>query len=51
MLAVSQGSTLEINVLVMNLQKLIGLLFVIFAFWLQPLLSNKQGERPEFTIL
>jgi hypothetical protein len=38
-------------VLVMNLQKLRELLFVIFAYWLQLLLSNEQGERQRFAIL
>jgi hypothetical protein len=50
-LAVTQGSTIAINVLVMNLQKLLELLFVLFAHWLQLLLSNEQGERPRFAIL
>ena len=50
-LAVTQGSTIAINVLVLNLQKLLELLFVLFAYWLQLLLSNEQGERPGFTIL
>jgi hypothetical protein len=50
-LAVTQGSTIAINVLVMNLQKLLELLFVLFSHWLQLLLSNKQGERPRFAIL
>jgi hypothetical protein len=38
-------------VLVLNLQKLLELLFVLFAYWLQLLLSNEQGERPGLTIL
>lgn len=50
-LAVTQGSTIAINVLVMNLQKLLELLFVLFSHWLQLLLSNEQGERPRFPIL
>jgi len=50
-LAVTQGSTIAINVLVMNLQKLLELLFVLFAYWLQLLLSNEPGERPGFAIL
>jgi IS5 family transposase len=50
-LAVTQGSTIAINVLVMNLQKLLELLFVLFSHWLQLLLSNEQGERPRFAIL
>jgi hypothetical protein len=50
-LAVTQGSTIAINVLVMNLQKLLELLFVLFSHWLQLLLSNEQGERSRFAIL
>jgi hypothetical protein len=50
-LAVTQGSTIAINVLVMNLQKLLELLFVLFAYWLQLLLSNEPGGRPGFVIL
>ena len=50
-LTVTQGSTIAINVLVMNLQKLLELLFVLFAYWLQLLLSNEPGERPGLAIL
>jgi hypothetical protein len=50
-LAVTQGSTIAMNVLVMNLEKLLELFFVIFAYWLQLLLGNEQGERPRFAIL
>jgi len=48
---VTQVSTIAINALVLNLQKLLVLLFVRFAYWLQLLLSNEQGERLELTIL
>jgi hypothetical protein len=44
-LAVTQGSTIAINVLVMNLQKLLELLFVLFAYWLQYLLGDGAGKR------
>lgn len=50
-LAVTQGSTIAINVLVMNLQKLLELLFVVFAYWLQLLLSKELGEKPRFAIV
>jgi transposase-like protein len=50
-LAVTQASTIAINVLVLNLQKLLEIPFVLIAYWLQPLLSNEQGERLWFTIL
>ena len=50
-LAVTQGSTIAMNVLVMNLQKLLELLFVIFVDWLQLLLSNEPVKRPGFAIL
>jgi len=48
---VTQGSTIAINVLVMNLQKLLELLFVLFAYWLQLLLSNEPRKGPGFAIL
>jgi len=44
-LAVTQGSTIAINVLVMNLQKLLALLFMLFAYWLQYLLGDGAGKR------
>ena len=50
-LAVTQGSTIAINVLVMNLQKLLELLFVLFAYWHQLLLSNEPRKEPGFAIL
>ena len=34
-LALTQGSTIAINILVMNLEKLLALLFVLFTCWLQ----------------
>jgi hypothetical protein len=40
----TQGSTIAINVLVMNLQKLLELLFVLFAYWLQYLLDDGAGK-------
>jgi hypothetical protein len=43
-LAVTQGSTIALNVLVMNLEKLLVLLFVLFASWLQFLLCNQPGK-------
>jgi hypothetical protein len=43
-LAVTQGSTIAINVLVMNLQKLLELLFVLFAYWLQYLFVDGAGK-------
>ncbi len=44
-LAVNQSSTIAINVLVMNLQKLLELLFKLFAYWLQYLLGDGAGKR------
>jgi IS5 family transposase len=44
-LAVTQGSTIAINVLVMNLQKLLELLFMLFAYWLQYLLGDGECKR------
>ena len=39
-LPATQGSTIALNILVMNLEKLLELLFVLFACWLELLLSN-----------
>ena len=50
-LSVTQGSTIAINVLVMNLQKLLELLFVLFAYWLQLLLSNEPVLSPRISRL
>ena len=43
-LAVTQGSTIAMNLLVMNLEKLLELLFVLFAHWLQLLLASRVGK-------
>jgi hypothetical protein len=48
---VTQGSTIAINVLAMNLQKLLELLFVLFAHWLQHLLDDGAGKRLQTTRL
>ena len=50
-LAVTQGSTIAINVLVMNLQKLLELLCVLFTYCLRLLLLNHAGEGPKFSFL
>jgi transposase len=50
-LSVTQGSTIAINVLVMNLQKLLEVLFVLFAYWLQLLLSNVRVTSPRISRL
>jgi hypothetical protein len=50
-LAVTQGSTIALNVLVMNLEKLLELLFVLFAYWIQLLLSNQPGKSSLFARL
>ena len=39
-LPATQGSTIALNILVMNLEKLLELLFVLFDCWLAILLSN-----------
>jgi hypothetical protein len=46
-LLATQGSTIAINVLVMNLQKLLELLFVLFAYWLQLLIDEEAGKKPQ----
>ena len=43
-LSATQGSTIALNVLVMNLEKLLELLFVIFAALLRPLLVHGNGQ-------
>ena len=43
-LAITQGSTIALNVLVMNLEKLLELLFVFFTVLLRLLLSTEGGR-------
>jgi IS5 family transposase len=43
-LAVTKGATIALNVLVMNLEKLLELLFVLFATFLRLLLVNESGQ-------
>jgi hypothetical protein len=43
-LAVTQGSTIALNVLVMKLEKLLELLFVLFSALLRLLLVNEGGR-------
>jgi len=46
-LATTLGSAIALNVLVMNLEKLLELLFVLFAFLLQLLISDDAIRRAE----
>ncbi len=39
------------NVLVMNLEKLLELLFVLIAYWLQLLLSNQPPKGSRFVCM
>jgi hypothetical protein len=50
-LPATQGSTIALNVLVMNLEKLLELLFVFFAYWFQLLLGNEPGKGSRFVHL
>jgi IS5 family transposase len=50
-LTATQGSTIALNVLVMNLEKLLELLFVLFASWLYLLLSNQAGKESRLVCL
>ena len=50
-LPATQGSTIALNVLVMNLEKLLELLFVFFAYWLQLLLGNEPVKGLRFALL
>ena len=44
-LAVTQGSAIAMTMLVMNLEKLLQLLFVLFAFWLAIMASLNRALR------
>ncbi|QEY31238.1 hypothetical protein EVJ50_02210 [Synechococcus sp. RSCCF101] len=46
-LAATQGSAIAINVLVMNLEKLLELLFVLVAFWSRVLLGTEVADARE----
>ncbi|MBC1262236.1 transposase [Synechococcus sp. BSF8S] len=50
-LAVTQGSAIALSVLVMNLEKLLKLLFVLFAFLLQLLIGNEANGEVEDRLL
>ena len=50
-LPATQGSTIALNVLVMNLEKLLKLLIVLFAYMLRLLFSNQPGKGSRFVHL
>ncbi len=50
-LPATQGSTIALNVLMINLEKLLELLFVLFAYLLRLLLSNQPGKGTRFVHL
>jgi transposase, IS5 family len=50
-LATTQGSAIALNVLVMNLEKLLELLFVLLAFWLQLLLGHRAACGSHVVVL
>ena len=50
-LAATQGSTIAMNVLVMNLEKLLELLSVLVAYWIQLLLSNQPPKGSRFVCM
>ena len=50
-LPATQGSTIALNVLGMNLEKLLELLFVLFASWLYLVLSNQAGKESRLACL
>ena len=50
-LAVTQVSTIAMNLLVMNLEKLLELLFVLFAHWLQLLLASRVAKDCDSELL
>jgi hypothetical protein len=49
-LALTQVSTIAMNVLVMNLEKLLELLFVLFAYWVQHLLGRRDAIRLHWSL-
>jgi hypothetical protein len=50
-LATTQGSAIALNVLVMNLQKLLELLLGLMAYWLQLLLLHRAAWNPHPRLL
>jgi len=50
-LATTQGSAIALNVLVMNLDKLLELLFVLLACWLQLLLAHRAACHSHVAVL
>lgn len=50
-LAVTQGSAIALNVLVMNLEKLLELLFVLSAYWLELLMGNGTSRSSQWMLL
>jgi hypothetical protein len=50
-LPTTQGSTIALNVLVMNLEKLLELLFVIFTSWLYLLLGDQPAKESRLVCL
>ena len=50
-LPATQGSSIALNVLVMNLEKLLELLFILFTFWLHLLLGNQPAKESRMVCL
>lgn len=50
-LATTQGSAIALNFLVMNLDKLLELLFVLLAYWLQLLLAHRAACNSHVAVL
>ena len=50
-LPMTQGSTIALNVLVMNLEKLLELLFVLFTSWLYLLLGDQPAKESRLVCL
>jgi hypothetical protein len=50
-LATTQGSAIALNVLVMNLDKLLELLLVLLACWLQLLLAHRAACHSHVAVL
>jgi hypothetical protein len=50
-LATTQDSAIALNVLVMNLEKILELLIVLLAFWLQLLLGHRAACRSNVAVV
>ena len=50
-LDITQGSAIALNVLVMNLEKLLELLFIVFTIWMQLLFGNGAARGSQWVLV